>query len=387
MIHVAIVGCGNISSAHLKSYMLFPNRCKIVALVDIIPAKAQAKKDQLNLAEATVFDSVTDLLNSGIKVDLVSNCTPPFEHAPIAIACMNAGINVLGEKPMATCLAECDAIIAAEERNGVFFAAGAQNRYLDFISRLKKLADSQIAGRVRCAHVESLWWRGHCYYDLWWRGTWQKEGGGPMLNHAVHQIDMINWIQGELPAEVTAVLSNVAHDNSEVEDLGFAICKYTDGALANIVGSVVHHGGTQRIVLQCEDAKIAAPFSVAAEVSKPNGFGDPNTALEQKITDAYNALPSLAHQGFDGQIDDVLAAIEQGRRPSITSADGRKTVELITAIYKSGCTQQTVTLPLSKEDEWYTFEGIMKNAHRFHEKKTAAKELGDDQITLGNYLK
>ena len=198
-----------------------------------------------------------------------------------------------------------------------------------------------------------------------------------MLNHAVHQIDMINWIQGDLPAEVTAVLSNVAHDNSEVEDLGFAICKYADGALANIVGSVVHHGGTQSIVLQCDDAKIAAPFSVAAEVSKPNGFGDPNTALEQKITDAYNAIPSLAHQGFDGQIDDVLAAIEQGRRPSITSNDGRKTVELITAIYKSGCTKQTVTLPLSKDDEFYTFEGILRNATRFYKKANSVENLGD----------
>ena len=379
MINVAIIGCGNISSAHISSYLLFPQRCKIVALVDIFPDKAEAKKQQYNLTDAQVFASHEEMLKSAasLGLKLVSNCTPPYVHASIAIDCMNAGLNVLVEKPMATCLAECDEMLAAEAKNGVILSCGAQNRFLNIISKLKALADSGIAGRVRCAHVDSLWWRGHCYYDLWWRGTWEKEGGGPTLNHAVHQIDMINWIQKELPVEVTAVLSNVMHDNSEVEDLSFAILKYANGALANVTASVVHHGGTQSIVLQCEDAKIAAPFSVAAEVTKSNGFGETNHGLVEKITQAYNAIPDRTHEGFAGEIDDVLTAIETGTRPLITGLDGRMTVELITAIYKSGCTKQTVTLPLAKDDEFYTFEGILKNATRFYKKAGSVEALGD----------
>ena len=110
----------------------------------------------------------------------------------------------------------------------------AQNRFRNSIYKLKKTADSGLAGKIRCAHVNSLWWRGHCYYDLWWRGTWEKEGGGPTLNHAVHHIDMINWIQGGLPTEVTSVLANVMHDNSEVEDLSFAALRYADGSVAEV---------------------------------------------------------------------------------------------------------------------------------------------------------
>lgn len=385
MINVAIVGCGNIAGAHIASYLKFADRCKIVALVDIFPEKAQAAKERFNIGDAAIFSTHEEMLDSGVKIDLVSNCTPPYVHSSIAITCMNKGLHVLVEKPMATCLAECDEMLAAEKRNGVILSCGAQNRFLNIISKLKELADTGIAGKVRCAHVDSLWWRGHCYYDLWWRGTWEKEGGGPTLNHAVHQIDMINWIQNELPVEVTAVLSNVMHDNSECEDLSFAILKYANGALANVTSSVVHHGGTQGIVLQCENAKIAAPFSVAAEKSKTNGFGEPNTELEKEITEMYNALPTRQHEGFDGEIDNVLYAIENNTRPLITGEDGRKTVELITAIYKSGCLKQTVSLPLSKDDKFYTFDGILKNTICFYKKTTSAENLGDNEITLGNY--
>jgi len=385
MIKVAIVGCGNISGAHISSYLMFPRRCKIVALVDIFPEKAEAKKKQHNLTDAKVFSSHEEMLESGIEIDLVSNCTPPYVHASISINCMNKKINVLTEKPMATCLAECDEMIEARDRNGVILTCGAQNRFLNIISKLKELADSGIAGKVRCAHVDSLWWRGHCYYDLWWRGTWEKEGGGPTLNHAVHQIDMINWIQKELPAEVTSVLGNVMHDNSEVEDLSFAILKYADGALANVTASVVHHGGTQSVVLQCEDAKIAAPFSVAAEKSKPNGFGEPNPELEAEITKKYNAIPDRQYEGFEGEIDNILSALENGTQPLITGEDGRKTVELITAIYKSGCLKQTVTLPIAKDDEFYTFDGILKNAVRFYKKAKSVENLGEGEITLGKF--
>ena len=382
MINVAIIGCGNISGVHITSYLKFDKRCNIVALVDIFPEKAEQKKKHHKLDDATVFASTEEMLKSGIKIDLVSNCTPPYVHASISIDCMNAGINVLVEKPMATCLAECDAMIEAAERNNVMLSCGAQNRFLNSINKLKILADSKIAGKIRCAHVDSLWWRGHSYYDLWWRGTWEKEGGGPTLNHAVHQIDMINWIKDELPVEVTAVLANVMHDNSECEDLSFAILKYADGALANVTASVVHHGGTQSVVLQCEEAKIAAPFSVSAEKSLPNGFGRPNEELEAQIKAKYDEIPTLPYEAFEGEIDNVLSAIENATDPLITGKDGRRTVELITAIYKAGCTKQTVTLPLANNDDFYTFEGIMKHAIRFYE-KTASVENIDGEITFG----
>lgn len=379
MIRVAIVGTGNIANAHVKSYLRFPERCRIVALVDIVPEKAQAMKELYGL-EAEVFDDHLKILDRK-DIDLVDVCTPPYVHAQISINAMNSGKNVVCEKPMAASLEECDAMLRARDENGVKLSIIAQNRFRKPIRDLKMLLDSGMAGAVRHAQIDSFWWRGHCYYDLWWRGTWEKEGGGCTLNHAVHHIDMLGWMMG-LPEKVTSVLANTAHDNAEIEDLSVSILQYP-GALAQLTASVVHHGEEQKLIFQCEKAKIAAPFSVYASVSKPNGFPTEDEALEEKIRAYADSLPALLYEGHAGQLDNVLTAIATGGDVAITGEDGRRTIELITAIYKAGSQGETVQLPLKKDDPFYTVAGIMANAPHFYEKTTAAASL-DGEITLGS---
>lgn len=386
MINVAVIGTGGISNEHIKGLLTFPERCKIVALCDIYPQKAETMKEKYGL-DCAVFDDHGVMLDSDIEIDLVHICTPPYVHCNIAVNCMNAGCNVVVEKPMATCLAECDEMLEAEKRNSVTMACIAQNRFRDSIYKLKKTLDSNLAGKICLANVQSAWWRGHCYYDLWWRGTWEKEGGGPTLNHAVHHIDMLNWLEGKMPDSVMAVLTNVMHDNAEVEDLSLACLRYEDGSLAQITSSVVHHGEEQGIVLQCADARISAPWDVEAEVSQVNGFPKPkgNIKLKEKLQDFWENIPELAFEGHTGEIENVLSALETGHRPLITGEDGRKTVEVITAIYKAGFSGQIVKLPVSNEDEYYSFEGILKNAIHFYEKKTSVENFEEERITVGNY--
>ena len=215
----------------------------------------------------------------------------------------------------------------------------------------------------------------------------KKKAVEPTLNHAVHHIDMVNWIEGSLPEEVTAMLANVMHDNSEVEDLSIAVLRYQDGSLAQVTSSVVHHGEEQGIELQCADAKISAPWDVKAETSRPNGFPQEggNKELVNKIEEFYKSLPDLKYEGHTGQIEDVLNAIENNKKPLISGEDGRRTIELISAIYKAGCKKEIVKLPLSKDDDFYTFDGLLKNAVRFYEKATAIENLPPDDITVGNY--
>ena len=386
MISIAIIGVGNVSRLHIEGLSKFPERAKIVALVDIFPQKANEKKEAFGLSDAKVFASHQEALASGIKIDLAHICTPPYVHASIAIDCMNAGVNVLVEKPMAASVSECAAMLEAEKNNDVTMGVVAQNRFRDDVARLKELSSQKIAGKIRVLHINSLWWRGHCYYDLWWRGTWEKEGGGPTLNHAVHHIDMLNWIQGELPLEVTSVLANVMHDNSEVEDLSFAILKYADGSIAEITSSVVHHGEEQGVVIQYENAKIATPFHCIAEQSMPNGFPEPNKALMTKIKMAYDAIPKLSYSGHTGQIEDMLSALENKKRPAITGQDGKMNVELITAIYKAGFQKKTIVLPITPNDEYYNFDGILKNAVRFYKKAKSLDGLEEqDIISTGRY--
>lgn len=382
MIRVAIIGTGNISPAHIRGYLAFRERCKIVALCDIYPEKAERKKQEFGLQDATVYASHKEML-AREDIDLVSICTPPYVHAEIAIDFMNAGKNVLVEKPMAASLEECDRMIETEGRTGMCMGVIAQNRFTNSVMKLKQVLDCGKIGRVLHAQVDSFWWRGHCYYDLWWRGCWAKEGGGCTLNHAVHHIDMLGWMMGR-PEKVTAVLSNAAHDNAEVEDISIAIMQYEQGALAQVTSSVIHHGEEQQLVFQGEKARISAPWKVYASTSKENGFPQENTGLEEELEEFYEKLPSLEHTGHEGEIDNVLFALENGTKPLIQGEDGRLTVELITAIYKAGFSNAAVKLPLEKDDPYYTAEGIQKHVKHFYEKSASVENFADVGITVGS---
>ncbi len=380
MIRVAIVGTGNISQAHIAGYLQFPKLCKIVALVDIVPQKAAEKAQRYQL-DCEVFDEHQQILGRS-DIDLIDICTPPYVHAQIAINALNSGKNVLVEKPMAASLEECDQMMNAARASGKLLSVIAQNRFRTPIANLKKVLDAGLAGPVKHVQVDSFWWRGHCYYDLWWRGLWSKEGGGCTLNHAVHHIDMLGWMMG-MPKEITAIMSNVAHDNAEVEDLSVAIMRY-ENALAQVTSSVVHHGEEQQLIFQCDKARISAPWEVYASISKDNGFPIRNEALEQELNEFYGKQPAIVHEGHAGQIENVLSAMQTGGAPAITGQDGRNTIELITAIYKSGAEKSTVSLPIHRDDPYYTAEGMLKHVPHFYEKSASVAGFGDESITVGS---
>ncbi|GHV92635.1 oxidoreductase [Spirochaetia bacterium] len=388
MLNVAIIGTGNISRLHLEAYLAFPDRCAITHLVDIYPEKAEQKKLDFKLPNAKVFSSHKDILNDP-SINLVSICTPPYVHAEIAIDFLKAGKNVIVEKPMAASLEECDAMIKAARESGKIFSPIAQNRFRDPIMNLKTVLDSGKIGKVVHAQVDSFWWRGHSYYDLWWRGTWEKEGGGCTLNHAVHHIDMLGWMLG-LPSKVSAVMSNASHDNAEVEDISVAIMQYgggvcSKGALAQVTSSVIHHGEEQQVIFQGEKARISAPWKIAASISMENGFPqkDGNPPLEKELNDYYNSLPHLTHIAHTGQIDNVLKAIETGGDFLIKGEDGRLTIELITAIYKAGSEGKTIDLPIQKDDPFYTVKGIMSHVPHFYQKTGSVQDFAGN-ISVGS---
>jgi predicted dehydrogenase len=371
MLKVAIIGAGAISASHIEAYQQFPERCKIVAIGDIYVEKADSQIKKYGLAAKAVKD-YKELLDDDI--DLISICTPPYTHAALTVEFLEANKHVIVEKPMASSLEECDLMNEAAERTGKVLSVVAQNRFTSPMMKLKSVIDSGVIGKIVHVQVDSLWWRGHCYYDLWWRGTWEKEGGGPTLNHAVHHIDTLLWMKGR-PKEVQAFMSNVSHDNAEVEDLSLCILKYEDGSLGQITSSVVHHGEEQQLVFQGAKARVSAPWKIKASNSKPNGFPEANPELEEELQVYYDNLAEVVYEGHTGQIDNVIKAIETKGPVLIDGLSGRQTLELITAIYKSASTEQLVQLPLEINDPFYTRSGIQANATRFYVKNKSIENF------------
>ncbi|MFC7455906.1 Gfo/Idh/MocA family protein [Brachybacterium sp. GCM10030267] len=381
MLNVAVIGTGNISDAHLGAYLEASDEVRIVALADLTLERADAKREAFGLTEARSYAD-TDAMFEAEDLDLVSVTTPPSAHRPVAVKALEAGINVIVEKPMAPSLEDCDAMIEAQRRSGKILSVIAQNRFRDEMMGLKAVLDSGKLGSISHTRIASEWWRGLSYYDLWWRGTWASEGGGCTLNHAIHHIDIALWLLGR-PQAVAAMMTNAQHQNAEVEDLGVAILQYERG-LAELTSSVVHHGQQQEIVVQGEHARVSQPWAVVAETPQPNGFPTPegNSSLVADLESFNAALPKLEHTGHAGQLRDVIAAIREGRDPLITGEDGRRALELVTAIYAAAIERRTIDLPIPADDPYYRAGTLEARAPHFFE-KTASVASQDGGITVG----
>ncbi|HEX7351288.1 Gfo/Idh/MocA family oxidoreductase [Brachybacterium sp.] len=379
MLSIGIIGTGSISRAHLTAYLAFPDEVRIVGLADIEPGKAEATRTEFGLTEARVHDSATALL-AAEDLDLVSIATPPGTHCALSVEALEAGVHVIVEKPMAPSLEECDRMLEAQRRSGRLLSVVAQNRFRDDMARLKAVLESGRIGRIAHARIASAWWRGRAYYDLWWRGTWESEGGGPTLNHAIHHLDLALWLLGR-PQAVTAMMTNAGHDNAEVEDLSVAILQYERG-LAELTSSVVHHGEQQEIVVQGEHARVSQPWQVVAETARRNGF--PETGGDQELVRELDALaaaePPLTHAGHTGQIGDVLAALREQRAPLIDGQAGKDAIELVTAIYAAAIERRTIDLPIRPEDPWYRAGTLVQRAPHFFEKTGSVRSQEGETI-------
>ncbi len=380
MIRIAIIGAGAISDSHINAYLKFQERCKIVAIADISKEKAQKKIQDYGL-QATAYSSYTELIEKE-EFDAASVCLPPFEHSSATIRLLNSGKHVLCEKPMAPSLEECDRMIAAAKDRGRLLSVVAQNRFRTPVVRVKSILESGVAGRILFGRADSLWWRGSNYYDLWWRGTWEKEGGGCTINHAVHHIDLFLWLMG-MPRSVFAFTANLNHTSSEVEDFSTAILLYSDKKIGQITASLIHHGEEQQLIFQCEQAGISVPWRVCSYKQRENGFPEDDTQKLAQIQALYDSLPETKYTAHDGQIANFLAAIE-GKEPLIVDGEqGRNTIMLITAIYLSAHLGEPVQIPINKGSLFYTTDGIVKNVRRFHKKTKSIDNFSDTKITFG----
>ena len=225
---VALVGCGSISQNHLAALKEIPY-VKVVALCDKIPERALAMRERF-VPEARIYESFDELLKSE-KLDAIHIATPHFLHAPMAIAALERNINVFLEKPMCISREEISALIEAEKRSSARVCVSFQNRFLDIYRLAKKYAE---ADGVKSAYGTVIWERNEQYYlGTDWRGRKATEGGGVLINQAIHTLDMLTFILGK-PKYIWATTANHhLKEKIDVEDSAEGLIEFENGKTAN----------------------------------------------------------------------------------------------------------------------------------------------------------
>ena len=358
--NISIAGCGKVAHLHARAILDIPG-----ARLSGVWSRSPGSAEKFAATYKTrPYNSIARMVDEN-STDLVIVCTPhPFHRQP-AVEAAKAGANVLVEKPLASDLGDCDAIINECRNNNVKLGVVSQRRWYQPVLRVRDAIDKGKIGRPVLGTVTMLGWRDKAYYDSdAWRGTWDMEGGGVLVNQSPHQLDLLLWFMGEVD-EVYGLWRNLNHPYIEVDDTAAAIVKFRSGAVGNILvsnsqkpgiyGKVHVHGenGASVGVQTDGGAMFIAGMTGVAEPPVNDLWTVPG---EEKMLSEWNREDAVAFNEHDPtvyymkcQIEDFLDALKNGTEPLVTGQAGRRTVELFTAIYRSSRDNKPLRFPLEPE--------------------------------------
>ena len=231
----ALIGCGRISPNHIVAAKA--NGLEIVAICDVVTDNMIDKVDKFDLPD--FVKKYTDYKEMLVieRPELVAIATESGKHARIALDCIEAGCNLIIEKPIALSLKDADEIIDAAERKGVKVCACHQNRFNKSVQQIRKAVEKHRFGRMFYGTAHIRWCRDHEYYDrASWRGTWEQDGGA-LMNQCIHNIDLLRWMLGDDIVEVVGMTDRLKHPYIEAEDLGIALVRFANGSYGIIEGT------------------------------------------------------------------------------------------------------------------------------------------------------
>ncbi len=350
-IGIGVVGAGDIAHSHLLAYRSRTNRdlAMAVAIADVDEARASTMADTYGIER--VYASL-DAMVADPAVHAVSICTPPFLHVQQSVAALRAGKHVLCEKPVSPTLAGLDEIAAAERAGSAMFCGVFQHRVGQGARQVKALIDAGEFGRLRFGLSETLWQRGQAYYDVWWRGTWERECGGVTMGQGIHSIDMLAWLMGE-PASLIAEAQTLKLD-IEVEDTSLATIRFRSGAIGQIIVTVNAQDNRSRLEIFGEHLQAVSSESAYDPTREPFRFAstDPERAARAAEAAARQYPETPKHLHVD-MVNEFLRAIVERRAPLVSVDECRRSMSLITGIYKSAMTGQRVSFPITPDDPFY----------------------------------
>ncbi|MEU0433234.1 Gfo/Idh/MocA family oxidoreductase [Streptomyces sp. NPDC006290] len=351
-IRVAVVGAGAIArgSHHpALARLAEEGETEIVAAVDIAEGAVREF-----CAEAGIPYAYTDLdrMLEEQRPDLVAVCTPPTLHREQSVAALRAGAWVWCEKPPVPTLADFDAVEAAEGTDGGPYTAFVfQHRFGSGARHVRRLIAERAMGRPLVAHCQTTWYRNADYYAVPWRGRWATEGGGPAMGHGIHQMDLLLDLLGPW-TEVRAMTGRLVHD-VETEDVSIALVRFANGALATVVNSVLSPDEVSRIRVDCERATVELTHLYGH--SNDDWRINPVPDVPEADVAAWRDFGADVPSSHLAQLRELVASMRAGERPRSSGADGRTSLELITALYKSAFTDTTVRAgEIGPGDPYYT---------------------------------
>jgi len=335
---VCIVGAG-IGAEHAAGYAAVADRFTIHSICDLDEARGRRLADDHAAGFTTNLDSV--LLDPA--VDIVDICLPPHLHFDACMRALDAGKKVICEKPLVGSLAEADRLAAKLEETSGFLSPVFQYRYGTGAAQLHALVDAGLAGRFFTGSLETHWDRDSAYYANGWRGTWAGEQGGAILTHAIHIHDLLTAFLGPV-ARVQAALATRVND-IEVEDCAALVITMESGAPVTSSVTLGASGNTSRLRLMFEGFTVESDHAPYAPAASPWHFVARSPAT-QKDVDQVLAGVEPVQPGYAGMFAAVADALAGRGGREVSLADGRRSLEFVTAIYHAGRTGMPETLPL-----------------------------------------
>lgn len=335
----AVVGLG-VGRSHAKAAYASEN-ADLIAVCDLIPAKLEKAKELF--PEVLTYTDFSEMLKNP-DIDIVSIAVPSGDHAKLAVEALHAGKNILVEKPIDITVEAAMKIEEARVSTGKIAGVVHQNRNN---ANMKPMMDAIARGdfgKIYYGDFEVKWYRTQKYYDEGgWRGTWAMDGGGSLMNQAVHTVDLMQWIMGDV-ASVTSITGVYAH-KIETEDFTASLIKFKSGAAATFVSTTNAFPGLNTGIkiygtkgsIECDGDSILlwkredAPED--EEETMLSGYSGNSAAT---------ALDPTLCTGHTSMVEDIISAVKDGRDPQILPLEAIKSVRIVNAVYESAKTGKTV---------------------------------------------
>jgi UDP-N-acetyl-2-amino-2-deoxyglucuronate dehydrogenase len=342
----ALIGCGRIATNHVTAAL--NNDLDIVGLCDVAPEKIDEIMKKHGLEDSERIGKYLDYqkMLDDQKPHLVSIATESGSHAEIALYCIEKGIHLIIEKPMAMSIEDANKIIDSAKEKGVKVSSCHQNRFNVAIQEMRKAVEDNRLGKISHGSIHVRWNRGKSYYDQApWRGTWAEDGGA-LMNQCIHGIDLLRWMMGDEIEEVYGLTRQQFHDYLEAEDLGMAVVKFKNGAIGTIEGTTnVYPKNLEETLYMFGEkgtVKIGGTSTNNIDVWE---FAD-ETEEDVKNKGLQEATSNVYGNGHTDLFADVIDAIKTDRKPYVDAVAGRNALELVLAIYKSQKIGMPVRFPL-----------------------------------------